>query len=423
MGDNPEAAKNQLQNLIIFDNLLVLSDALRKKLLEGVKALAISLRYLCKYAKENYGMNLICGESNMNNLVNWVHMLEDPETASFLHGQELIFSTGIGHASTDWYLDFAKGLVENQASGLVLNIGPYIQSVPEDLIAYCREVQFPLFTIPWKTRIVDITNDFCRKIIKSEENEVSVAAAFRNVIFFPEKISEFGPVLERKEFNLEAEFCIAALSLQVPSKDRFSDFDKSVRLHLAKILYNHSDRFNIFRQDKYLIIVLQGFPQDFIESAVEHLNEVCNFGGREYHIRAGISINDAGIHSLPRNYKRAVALLHLAERQGKAAVSYRNIGLYQLLLEVEDQNVMKTFYEETLGQLEAYDEKNQTDYLFTLKQYLENDASVQEVAKETFVHRNTINYKIKKIKEILQCDLTYQDGLRLLLAFHIRELL
>lgn len=359
----------------------------------------------------------------MNNLVNWVHMLEDPETASFLHGQELIFSTGIGHVNTDWYLDFAKGLVENQASGLVLNIGPYIQSVPENLILYCKEAQFPLFTIPWKTRIVDITNDFCRKIIKSEENEVSVASAFRNVIFFPERISEFAPVLERKEFNLDAEFCLVALSLQVPSQDRFSDFDKSVRLHLAKILYNHSDRFNIFRQDKYLIIVLQNFPQDFIESAVERLNEVCNFGGSEYRIRAGVSVNDTGIHSLPKNYKRAVSLLKIAERQDKAAVSYRTIGLYQLLLEVEDPNVMKSFYMETLGQLEAYDEKNRTDYLFILKQYLENNASVQEVAKETFVHRNTINYKIKRIKEILCSDLTYQDGLKLLLAFHIRELL
>lgn len=117
-------------------------------------------------------MNLICGENNINNLVNWVHMLEDPETANFLHGQELIFSTGIGHANTDWLLDFAKGLVANQASGLVLNIGPYIHSVPEDLIAYCREVQFPLFTIPWKTRIVDITNIAARSLNRKKMRSV-----------------------------------------------------------------------------------------------------------------------------------------------------------------------------------------------------------------------------------------------------------
>jgi DNA-binding PucR family transcriptional regulator len=280
-----------------------------------------------------------------------------------------------------------------------------------------------LFTIPWKTRIVDITNDFCRKIIKSEENEVSVAAAFRNVLFFPEKVPENSSVLQRKEFDLDAEFCVVAMSLKMPSNERFQEFDKSVRLHLAKILYNHSDRFNIFRQDKHLIAILQSYPQDFVENTMERLNEVCNFGGKEYRVYAGISVNDSGIRSLPHNYKRAVALLHMAEKQDKAVVSYRNIGMAQLLLEVEDFEALKKYYNDALGTLEDYDEKNQTDLLPTLKCYLENNASVQEVAKETYVHRNTINYKIKRIKDILQCELTYQDGLKYLLAFHIRDML
>ncbi|MHB8063181.1 MAG: PucR family transcriptional regulator [Ruminiclostridium sp.] len=368
-------------------------------------------------------MNLICGESNMNNLVNWVHMLEDPETASFLHGQELIFCTGIGHDSTAWLVDFAKGLVKNQASGLVVNIGPYIKSVPEELISYCREVQFPLFTIPWKTRIVDITNDFCHRIIRSEENEVTIAGVFRNAIFFPEKISDYRSVLERKEFDFDAEFCIVALSLQVPSNYKFLDFDNTVRLHLTKILYNYSDRFSIFRQDKYLIVVLQSYPQNVVESSLDRLNEICNYGNQTYRIHAGISLSDFGIKSLSQNYKRAIALLHIAEKQDKPQISYSNIGLYQLLIEVEDVKALKTFYKDTLGQLEAYDEKYQTDYLYTLKCYLDNNTSVQEVAKVNYVHRNTINYKIKKIKEILQCDLNYQDGLKLILAFHIKDLL
>ncbi|MDF2566935.1 MAG: transcriptional regulator, PucR family [Oscillospiraceae bacterium] len=385
--------------------------------------MAVTLRYLCKYAKENYGMKLLCGESNMDNLVSWVHMLEDPETATFLHGQELIFSTGIGHDDTNWFVDFAKGLVENQSSGLVINLGPYVQSVPEELIAYCNEVNFPLFTIPWKTRIVDITNDFCRRIIKSEENEVTVSGAFRNAIYFPEKVLEYRPVLERREFDLDAEFCIMAISLHTPSQDDFPEYDKTVRLHLTKILYNYSDRCNIFRQDKYLIVVLQNFPQNIMESSLDRLNEVCHYGDDRYKIRAGIGINDVGIASLPKNYKRSIALLKIAEKQNQTRISYSDVGFYQLLIEIEDINVLKRFYEDTLGQLEAYDKKYQTDYLSTLKNYLDNNASVQEVAKESFVHRNTINYKIKKIKEILQCELTYQDGVKLLLAFQAKELL
>lgn len=385
--------------------------------------MAITLRELCKYSKENYAMNLICGESNLNNLVNWVHMLEDPETATFLHGQELIFTTGIGHDTTEWLTDFVKGLVVNQASGLVLNIGPYIKSVPEELISFCKKVQFPLFMIPWSTRIVDITNDFCRKIIKAEENEITFASAFRNAIFFPENVSEYRSVLEHKEFDLEAQFAVVAVSLHVPTNDRFSEYEKVVRLHLTKILYSYSDRLSLFRQDKYLIVVLQSFPIKVVEDAFDRLNEICNHGDKAYKLCVGISDNDLGIASLTRNYKRAIAVLNFAEKQGSDKISYRNMGFYQLLIEIEDTQVLKRFYENTLGQLVDYDEKNGTDYIATLKAYLDSNASVQEVAKETFVHRNTINYKIKKIKEILQCELDYQEGLKLLFAFHIKDLL
>lgn len=385
--------------------------------------MTITLRHLCKYAKENYEMKLICGEKNMNNPVNWVHILEDLEAVNFLHGQELIFSTGIGHDSTDWLIDFIKGLAEKQASGVVLNIGPYIHSVPEEVLSYCKKVQFPLFTIPWETRIVDITYDFCHKIIEAEENEVTVAGAFRNAIFFPEKISEYRPILEQKAFDLDAEFCIVAISLQVPSNDKFLEYDKNVRIYLTKILDKYSNRFNIFRQDKHLIVVLQSFPQNIVKSALDRLNEVCNSGDKTYRIFAGISMKDYGILSLQRSYKRAISVLRISEKQNKAQVFYRNIGFYQLLIEVEDMQVLKRFYEDTLGQLEDYDEKYQTDYINILKSYLDNNNSVEKVAKENYVHRNTVNYKIKKIKEILQCDLNYQDGLKLFLAFHIKEIL
>lgn len=146
--------------------------------------MAVRLSELIEYAKPKYKMSMICGENNMDNIIEWVHMLEDPETADFLKGQELIFTTGIGQDNTDWFIEFVKGLVRNNACGLVLNIGPYIKAVPEELKKYCAEIEFPLFTIPWETRIVDISNDFCHRIINAEKNEVTVAGAFKNAIFF-----------------------------------------------------------------------------------------------------------------------------------------------------------------------------------------------------------------------------------------------
>lgn len=385
--------------------------------------MAATLRALCKYSKENYAMNLICGEQNLNNLVGWVHMLEDPATAAFLHGQELIFTTGIGHENTDWLLDFAKGLVRYGASGWVINLGPYIESLPKGLVAYCREVKFPLFTIPWSTRIVDITNDFCRKIIKAEETEVSIVSAFKNAIFFPESLEESRAILNRKEFDTEGIYTVAALQLQVPTQEQYSGFDKSVRLHLTKALIGHHENFAIFRHDRFLIVLLQSFPESMIRSALQKTMTICEVEAKGFEIIAGVSQGAVGIDSLPGSYRRALSVLKIAKKQKEKLLCYEDIGIYQLLIEIENTRVLSTFYEENLRALDDFDEKNGTDYLDTLRRYLEQNGSVQAVAKDMFVHRNTINYKLKKIKEILNCELDYQDGVRLLLALKARELL
>ena len=55
-----------------------------------------------------------------------------------------------------------------------------------------------------------------------------------------------------------------------------------------------------------------------------------------------------------------------------------------------------------------------------LKLYLDNDGSVKAVSELLFLHRNSINYKIKKIEELLQCDLsTTKVRTKLYLAFLI----
>lgn len=53
-----------------------------------------------------------------------------------------------------------------------------------------------------------------------------------------------------------------------------------------------------------------------------------------------------------------------------------------------------------LGPLIAYDEANETNLVWTLKAYLECDRSPQKAAKELFVHKQTVTYRIKRIEEL-----------------------
>ena len=93
-------------------------------------------------------------------------------------------------------------------------------------------------------------------------------------------------------------------------------------------------------------------------------------------------------------------MVRLAESFEKQFLRYADTGMFKLLMAVDDKESIHDYYNDCLGNLIEYDNKNKTDYLDTLRCYLDNDSSIAEVAKISFVHRNTVNYKIKKIKEI-----------------------
>lgn len=162
--------------------------------------MAITLSQLCANTEKKYSMKLIAGHAGMGNTVRWVHIIEDSEVPDFLHGNELIFTTGIGHVGNEWLKSFTVSLKNKGAIGLVVNIGPYISSVPSQAIVFCEQNGFPLFTIPWKTRIIDISYEFCRGIIANEKRESTIADAFRGIIRNPATADDYSSMLNRAGF-------------------------------------------------------------------------------------------------------------------------------------------------------------------------------------------------------------------------------
>lgn len=104
-------------------------------------------------------------------------------------------------------------------------------------------------------------------------------------------------------------------------------------------------------------------------------------------------------------------------------MAYSNIGVYKLLFGVENRDVLRTYVDDTLGNLIKYDSLNNTDYEYTLRVYLECSGSVQMTAQRLDVHRNTVNYKMKVIREILGIEMNDEDKMNILLAFRAQEIL
>ena len=99
---------------------------------------------------------------------------------------------------------------------------------------------------------------------------------------------------------------------------------------------------------------------------------------------------------------------------------FSDLVSYHLIDSALDDEAMVTYFNQTLGPLHDHDYKHHSDLLHTLDQYFLSLGNVSLTAKRMFIHRNTIIYRLEKIKDILQTDLhdpernfNYQLGLRI----------
>lgn len=380
---------------------------------KGENRMAISVGKLCKDVNQNYKMQLIAGRKGLSNLVNWVHVLEDMEVASFLLGYELVFTTGIGNMRNDGcMLEFVRSLVEREVSGLVVNIGPYIKSVPKEVIEYCDQNDFPLYICPWEIRLVEITRDLCKRIINSEVNEKRLESDVKDYIFYPAQRDKLQYVLERRGLMRDTNYCVITLGLHngdypVTENDNVR-LEFFTRREIEKIA---SGKYVLFWHERYISIVIAGMEDDKIKEFVEAMKE---HSGEKFCIRMGVSTNTDNLGKLDVNYERSREVFDMCIKRQENVLYYDDLGIYKILLSVKDKHVLNEFTVNILGSLKEYDRNNSTDYYEFVKTFIDNDGSIQKTADELFVHRNTINYKIAKIKKITGMDITKLETMLLI---------
>ena len=81
------------------------------------------------------------------------------------------------------------------------------------------------------------------------------------------------------------------------------------------------------------------------------------------------------------------------------------------------------FVRETLGSLMEYDAEQGTDYVHILEAYFDNECNILNTSKVLYCHKNTLSYKLNKIREILGYDiLTNENRTKIMLSIYILRL-
>ena len=99
-------------------------------------------------SKDRYQMEMVAGNKGWSNSISWILMLEDTAIIQNFAGKELAVTTGLGFQTEDKLKVLVEMLVKHHASGLIINTGEYIRQIPDSILQFCDENDFPLMTVP-----------------------------------------------------------------------------------------------------------------------------------------------------------------------------------------------------------------------------------------------------------------------------------
>ena len=126
----------------------------------------------------------------------------------------------------------------------------------------------------------------------------------------------------------------------------------------------------------------------------------------EFYAKVTIGIGTAvdSIKDLARSFKEAQVAIEVGKvfDTEKNIISYENLGIGRLIYQLPT-TLCEMFLQEVFkkGSLESLDRET----LMTIQCFFENNLNVSETSRKLFVHRNTLVYRLEKIRKLTGLDL------------------
>ncbi|MBQ9691908.1 MAG: helix-turn-helix domain-containing protein, partial [Clostridia bacterium] len=147
--------------------------------------------------------------------------------------------------------------------------------------------------------------------------------------------------------------------------------------------------------------------------------------GAEFFAKVSIGIGTIvdNIKDLAKSYKEAQVSLEVGKvfDTDKNIISYENLGIGRLIYQLPT-TLCEMFLQEVFkkGSMDALDR----EALTTIQAFFENNLNVSETSRKLFVHRNTLVYRLEKIRKMTGLDLReFEDAITFKVALMVRRYL
>jgi len=145
----------------------------------------------------------------------------------------------------------------------------------------------------------------------------------------------------------------------------------------------------------------------------------------DFTVTVGIGEYKGDVFSIKESYEEAKEAIKISRVISKdnSTSSYQKLGAYRLLDCFYDSEKAEKFLNSYLGNLIDYEKENDINLIKSLKALIQNDWNMKKAAKKLYIHYNTMKYRMKKVEDILNIDLSKsEDRFNLNLSLKLLEI-
>ena len=174
------------------------------------------------------------------------------------------------------------------------------------------------------------------------------------------------------------------------------------------------------RSDVAVVELLQSMYPDTQQDFVINVNETDIALVRT---TIGIGTISEHLRELADSYKEAQVAIEVGKvfDTEKTVINYENLGIGRLIYQLPT-TLCEIFLSEVFrkNSIESLDQET----LFTINMFFENSLNVSETSRKLFVHRNTLVYRLEKIKKLTGLDLReFDDAIIFKVALMVKKYL
>jgi len=381
-------------------------------------------------------LTLATGEEHAEVNVRWVHSTELLDPTPWLRGGELLLTTGLQLSGAKLQREFVERLAEREIAGLGFGTGFVHKKVPAAVLNTARKLGFPLFEVPYELPFIAVTERVFAQLLNERYELLQrnmagdiLAEALTGRLYPDELQSRLRP------FGIGESAAVLAFALSEPATAAASleaileragvHSLVALRNGLLCAVVNH-EQDGPTRARGAPSAEQPSTPTDSSQDPVELARKVrTELAARFGEVRAAAS-RPAATHNLRRSFHEARCALEavrLANGSAPEVASHKDLGAFQLLLSLQDDDALASYCQSVLGPVEGDEGEYGDELLRSLDVFIEQNGHWERAAQALYCHRHTLRYRIKRVEQLTGRDFTQaRDRIEFWLALRGREL-